>query len=109
MPMLLGSTTLVCTLFSMMLGHAPVILPAVAGLKLRFGAVFYLPLFLLHASLLLRLAAAPLHPPTLAVGAAANAIALAVFAAVVAGSAIARRLHRSSSHESSSHAAAARS
>jgi len=95
-------------LFSMMLGHAPVILPAVAGLKLRFGAVFYLPLFLLHASLLLRLAAAPLHLPTLAVGAAANALALAVFAAVVAGSAIAWRLHHPSSHESSSHAAAAR-
>jgi hypothetical protein len=39
-------------LFSMMLGHAPVILPAVVGLKLRYGVLFYLPLSLLHASLL---------------------------------------------------------
>jgi hypothetical protein len=44
-------------LVSMVMGHAPVMLPAVAGVKLRFGAAFYAPLALLHASLLLRAAA----------------------------------------------------
>jgi len=41
--------------FSMVMAHAPVILPAVAGVKLQFGPAFYLPLALLHGSLALRL------------------------------------------------------
>jgi hypothetical protein len=93
--------------FSMMLGHAPVILPAVAGVKLRFGPVFYLPLLLLHASLLFRLLAPPFESRALAAGAAANALALAVFAAVVAGSAIAWLFRRPSPHDHPSPAAAA--
>src|SRR5262249_45488676 len=40
---------------SMVMGHAPVILPAVARVKLQFGAWFYLPLAALHASLVVRL------------------------------------------------------
>ncbi len=35
--------------FSMMLGHAPVILPALARVKLLFGWFFYVPLAVLHA------------------------------------------------------------
>jgi hypothetical protein len=93
--------------FSMMLGHAPVILPAVAGVKLRFGPVFYLPLLLLHASLVFRLLVPPFEPRALAAGAAANALALAVFAAVVAGSAIAWHLRRPSPHDHPSAVAAA--
>lgn len=41
--------------FSMIFGHAPIILPAVLGLPLRFGQRFYAPLILLQASLLLRI------------------------------------------------------
>ena len=43
--------------FSMIFGHAPIILPAVARIKLPYHPVFYLPLLLLHGSLLLRVGA----------------------------------------------------
>ena len=42
--------------FSMIFGHAPIILPAVLGVPLRFGDRFYAPLILLQASLVLRVA-----------------------------------------------------
>lgn len=42
--------------FSMVFGHAPVILPAVLKVRLPFHLYFYVPLTLLHASLILRLA-----------------------------------------------------
>lgn len=42
--------------FSMVFGHAPMILPAVLGVRLSYHPVFYLPLALLHLSLGLRLA-----------------------------------------------------
>ncbi len=78
--------------FSMMLAHAPVILPAVAGIKLLYGPVFYLPLALLHGSLAARLFA----PGLLAAGAAWNALAMALFAATMLGAALAwRRKHPS--------------
>ena len=77
--------------FSMMLGHAPVILPAITGVKLQFGWVFYAPLALLHASLVVRLLLAPLQPGLLALGAAANAVAIVLFAATVVGCALAWR------------------
>ena len=78
---------------SMMMGHAPVILPAVARIKLQFGNVFYLPLAALHLSLLLRLAGGRDTLPLRALGASFNAIAIALFAATVAGAALAWR-HR---------------
>ena len=40
--------------FAMVYGHAPVILPAVLRVAVPYKPVFYLPLFLLHASLGLR-------------------------------------------------------
>jgi hypothetical protein len=40
--------------FAMIFAHAPIIFPAILGLPIRFAKVFYLPLVLLHASLLLR-------------------------------------------------------
>ncbi|MCK9283791.1 MAG: hypothetical protein M0P39_05860 [Rhodocyclaceae bacterium] len=43
--------------FSMVLGHAAIIFPAVMQVKIPYHAAFYLPLLALHASLLLRLAA----------------------------------------------------
>ena len=42
-------------IFSMIMGHAPVILPAIARVKLQFGFFFYVPLAALHLSLALRL------------------------------------------------------
>ncbi len=41
--------------FSMILGHAPIILPAVLQVVLPYRRWFYLPLALLHASLVLRI------------------------------------------------------
>lgn len=42
---------------SMVFGHEIVIVPAVLGISLRFGRAFYLPLGLLHGSLVVRVAA----------------------------------------------------
>jgi hypothetical protein len=77
---------------SMMFGHAPVILPALAGVKLLFGWAFYIPLFFLHASLALRLGFGPAAFDMLSKGAAGNAIAIALFIVTVAGSALAWRV-----------------
>jgi hypothetical protein len=41
--------------FSMIFGHAPIILPAVTGLRLHYRPVFYVHLLLLHATLLYRM------------------------------------------------------
>jgi hypothetical protein len=41
--------------FSMIFGHAPIILPAVLRVGVTYRPAFYLPLGLLHASLVLRL------------------------------------------------------
>lgn len=40
--------------FSMIFGHAPIIFPAVLGVRVAYRPVLYLPLGLLHASLVLR-------------------------------------------------------
>ena len=40
--------------FSMIFGHAPIIVPAVLGVRVAYRPAFYLPLGLLHASLVLR-------------------------------------------------------
>jgi hypothetical protein len=81
-------------ILSMMMGHAPVILPAVAGVKLKFGPWFYLPLAALHLSLLWRLLAGAADRAARAEGAAGNAATVAVFAATIAAAALAwRRRH----------------
>lgn len=77
--------------FSMIMGHAPVILPAIARIKLLFGGFFYLPLLLLHGSLLLRLGAGFTDLRWRADGAVANVLAIALFAAAAAGAALAWR------------------
>ena len=79
-------------IFSMIMGHAPVILPAVARVKLQFGAFFYVPLVALHASLALRLAAGVPDIAQRAAGATSNAVSIALFAATVAGSAVVWRI-----------------
>jgi hypothetical protein len=59
--------------FSMVFGHAPVILPAVLRVKLPYHPVLYAPLALLHLSLVVRVFVSPLA------GAWGNAAAIALF------------------------------
>jgi hypothetical protein len=75
--------------FSMMMAHAPVILPAVARIKIEFGRFFYVPLAALHASLLLRLAGGWFDAALRSTGALLNAASIALFAATLVGAAIA--------------------
>lgn len=79
-------------IFSMMLGHAPVILPALARVKLQFGPFFYVPLALLHGSLAVRLFGGARDAGLLGAGALANAGAIAAFALTMLGAALAWRL-----------------
>jgi hypothetical protein len=79
-------------IFSMIMGHAPVILPAVARIKLSFGVPFYVPLALLHATLLWRVAAGFIDFSWRADAALGNALAIALFAATAVGAALAWRM-----------------
>jgi len=66
--------------FSMVFGHAPVIFPAVVRVKMPYHWTFYLPLLVLHASLLLRLAGDGFAQPGLrSLGGLLNAAALVLF------------------------------
>jgi hypothetical protein len=78
--------------FSMIFGHAPVILPALVRLKLMYSWAFYVPLALLHLSLLSRLLLRAWLPDAGRLGAAANAVSIALFALVVLTSIIAWRV-----------------
>lgn len=77
-------TLLLGFVVSMVFGHAPIILPAVARLRLDYHPVLYLPLALLHASLLVRLVAALIDDLALRQNAAiANVLSLLLFAGLV--------------------------
>ncbi len=78
-------------IFSMIMGHGPVILPAIARVKLQFGLFFYVPLAALHLSLALRLGGGAFDAAQRATGASLNAVAIVLFAATIVGSAIAWR------------------
>lgn len=66
--------------FSMVFGHAPIIFPAVVRVRMPYHWTFYLPLLLLHASLLTRFAGDGLELPGLrSVGGLLNAAALGLF------------------------------
>ncbi len=66
--------------FSMVFGHAPVIFPSVVRVKMPYHWSFYLPLLVLHASLLLRLAGDGLAVPALrSHGGLLNAAAIILF------------------------------
>src|SRR5690606_37802508 len=72
--------------FSMVFGHAPIVLPAVARLRLPYHPVLYLPLLVLQLSLAVRLAAGVAGDFALRQQAAlANAAALLLFALAVVG------------------------
>jgi hypothetical protein len=71
---------LVGFVFSMVFGHAPVILPAVLRVTFPYSAALYFPLALLHASLLVRIAGDFAGSAALrAAGGAGNAAAIALF------------------------------
>lgn len=70
--------------FSMVFGHAPIIFPAVARIKIPYHSAFYLPLLLLHLSLLLRVAGGVSGMFALrSDGGLANACALLLFIATI--------------------------
>ena len=84
---------------SMVFAHAPVIVPAVLGVKLPYHRGFYIPLALLHASLALRLLGGDLAGNLTAWqwGGGLNEVAILLFFALVAQSALhARRKSRKS-------------
>ncbi|HWP12431.1 MAG TPA: hypothetical protein VNN06_11450 [Ramlibacter sp.] len=79
-------------IFSMIMGHGPVILPAIARVKLQFGVFFYVPLLALHLSLALRLGWGAFDAQQRVAGAISNGLSIALFAATVAGAVIAWRI-----------------
>jgi hypothetical protein len=78
--------------FAMVFGHAPVIFPAVTQMKMRWRRSFYIPLALLHATVLLRVAAGLAEIYWLRQWAAiGNGVALAVFLLTVVTSVLGAR------------------
>ncbi|AAP85988.1 NnrS family protein (plasmid) [Cupriavidus necator H16] len=69
---------------SMVMAHAPVILPAITRIKLKFGNSFYVPLAVLHLSLAARLSFGHQLPAVKAMAASGNVAAILAFIAVVA-------------------------
>ncbi len=66
--------------FSMIFGHAPIIFPAIARVKVPYHPTFYLPLIVLHVSLIVRIAGDLLqNQHSRSIGGALNAIALLLF------------------------------
>jgi hypothetical protein len=84
---------------SMVMGHAPVILPAIAGVKLLYGSGFYAPLALLHLSLLVRLAPGHAEPAARTLGGLLNVAALALFVLTLMAAAL---LWRARKHNAAS-------
>jgi hypothetical protein len=81
--------------FSMVFGHAPVILPAVLRVAFPYSAALYGPLALLHLSVALRVAGDLAHQaPWRAAGAAGNAVAIALFILTAAALVATRRAGR---------------
>lgn len=82
--------------FSMILAHAPVVVPVVARRRMQYTAWMYAPLVLLHASLVLRLAAGTWGAAWRAAGGLLNALAILAFAGTLAF-ALSRNTNRSRS------------
>lgn len=76
-------------IFSMVFGHAPIIVPAVTRMKIPYHAAFYLPLLTLHVSLVVRVAGSLGGDFTLRrEGGLANALALLLFIATIVSSVV---------------------
>jgi hypothetical protein len=78
---------------SMLMGHAPRAMAAMARLPLVHGPLLYAPAALLQASLLLRLGPGSVEPAWRATGAALNAAALALFVLAMLAAALAAWWH----------------
>lgn len=77
---------------SMVFGHAPIILPAVLNLDLAYAPVFYLPLALLHSSLLIRVSGDLLGNFTLRKwGGLLSAVAILLFLSLILRSQLVRK------------------
>ena len=75
---------------SMIMAHAPVILPAVVRRPLPYTPLMYGPVMLLHLSLLLRIAVGDVRGvgPAVTIGGALGVVAILAFVAVAAGSSL---------------------
>lgn len=72
---------------SMIFGHAPIIFPAILGVPINFQSAFYVHLFLLHASLVLRIIADYTNQYTLRMwGGLINEAAILIFIGMTAWS-----------------------
>lgn len=81
--------------FSMVFGHAPIIFPAVARVRIPYHPAFYLPLALLYASLTMRLAGDFAEIDALRQnGSIGNAVALLAFVLTMVASVVRGRLAR---------------
>lgn len=79
--------------FSMVIGHAPIIFPAVMRVKIPYHPVFYLPLAALHGSLLARVAGDLAGQwPLRQWSGLANAVALLLFIATIIASVVRGRM-----------------
>jgi hypothetical protein len=82
--------------FSMILGHAPIIFPAVARVAIPYHPAFYLPLAMLHASLALRVGGSLIDDFALRrMGGMLNAVALLLFVATLLASVVRGKRARS--------------
>jgi hypothetical protein len=71
--------------FSMIFGHAPIIFPAVLGIEINYKSYFYLPLILLHISLVVRIGGELLgSSPARLWGGLFNVIAVIVYLGMLA-------------------------
>jgi len=78
--------------FAMIFGHAPIIFPAVLGIRIPFRGSFYLHLLLLHCSVALRLEGDAVgYDPPRAWGGLFNALAVLLFVLNTARAALAGR------------------
>jgi hypothetical protein len=74
---------------SMVLGHAPIVLPALTGIPLVYRRAMWAPALLLHATLALRIAGdLAVSPEARRWGGLGNVVALGLFAATAAWSAL---------------------
>jgi hypothetical protein len=75
--------------FSMIFAHAPVIIPAVLGVKLPWRSSFYLPLALLHGSLVVRIVGdAAQNIQLWRIGGILGEVAIVLYLALAASSAV---------------------
>jgi len=68
---------------SMIFAHAPLVVPVIARVRMRYMAFFYVPLAVLHVSLLVRLGAGASDAVMRQRGGELNAIAILLFAGTV--------------------------